>query len=167
MLDPSRAWKLSWVLPRVVAIFLGAAASMALLSAEGVQASTWPDRDLAKFIFERLDISSFRNSTGPRRRADQRTFKDLGISPNRVSDVEAASDDKGWLYSVRVLGRADYNKDGVQEVLICFRDVAHDGGTYRSMDHFVLQLIDGRAIALAFNDESRAEAEGCKREGPR
>jgi hypothetical protein len=149
------------------ASILATVAAVALPLAAAESSSTWPDRDLAKFVFEHLDISSFRNSTGPRRRTGQRTSKDLGVRPNRVSDVEAASDDNEWLYSVRILGRADYNKDGAQEVLICFQDMARDGGSYATVVHLVLQLVEGRAIALAFNDESRAEAAGCKREGPR
>ena len=140
---------------------LGMLALTPLLAADKASASlAWPDRDLARFVFEHLDLSSFRNSTGPRRKTGQRTFKDLNISPTRVTDTEAASDDD-WLYSIQVLGKRE--RDGIQEVMICFRDIAQNGGSYSSVDHYVLRLIEGRAIALAFTEEAKAEASGCNR----
>jgi hypothetical protein len=90
----------------------GAIAALPLAAADGSVSKTWPDRSLAQFVFEHLDLSSFGNSTGPRRRPGQRLFKDLGIHPDKVSDTEAASTQGEWLYSVRILGKHDY---GMQE----------------------------------------------------
>ncbi len=124
--------------------------------------STWPDRNLAKFVFEHLDLTTFRNSTGPRRRPGDRFFQDLGIHPDQVSDTDAASTQDDWLYSVRILETRDYTGDGTPEVLICFSDKARNGGTYSATNSYVLQYIDGRAIALALDDDYRAEKAGCK-----
>jgi hypothetical protein len=124
---------------------------------------TWPDKDLAKFVFEHLDLTSFGNSTGPRRRAGQVFLTDLGVHPDKASDTEAAATQGDWLYSVRILRKHDYDGDGTPEVLICFFDMAQNGGSYFKIDSYVLRLISGRAIALAYDDESFAEKSGCKR----
>lgn len=152
-------WK---YLTPVVAGVLLVATSWSVIAAEPVSRS-WPDRQLAKFVFERLDISSFRNSTGPRRKPGQRYFSDLGVRPDKLTETVASSDNGGeWFYQVRILGKSDYNKDGVQEVAICFSDAATNGGSYRTTNHYVLQLLDGRAVALAFTEDSLAEAGDCK-----
>lgn len=137
------------------------AVTVALPIGAAEPSSPWPDRDLARFVFEHLDLSSFRNSTGPRRRAGQRFFKDLGVHPSQVSATEASTEGD-WRYVVRILERGDYNKDGVEEVLIGFSDVAQEGGSYLSRRSYILQFVDGRAIALAYDDESRAEGYDCK-----
>ena len=128
---------------------------------EAVAPAAWPEQDLARFVFERLDISSFRNSTGPRRGPGQRLFGDLGVRPSRATETEAISEDGGWHYSVRILGKRDYNRDGLDEVLICFSDMALDGGTYNTRQHYVVQLVEGRAIALAYTQDGDAEESGC------
>lgn len=145
----------------------GAAVALPIAAADGLSPRTWPERDLAKFVFEHLDLSSFRNSTGPRRRPGQRLFRDLGIHPDQVSDTEAASTQDEWLYAVRILGKHDYNSDGTTELLICFSDVARNGGSYSMVSPYVVQLIDGRVIALAYADDPNAEASGCKSPGSR
>ena len=125
--------------------------------------ANWPDRELAKFVFERLDISSFRNSTGPRRKPGQRHFSDLGVHPNKLTDTTASSDDDGeWLYQIRVLGKSDYNRDGVPEVAICFIESALNGGSYTASGHYVLQLLEDRAVALAYTEDSLAESSNCR-----
>jgi hypothetical protein len=121
----------------------------------------WPEADLARFVFEHLDLSTFSNSTAPRRRGDQRSFAELGIKPVRVTATEAAADDGEWLYSVRILRAAENIPGGRNVLLVCFRDAALGRGSYDVTDHLVLQLIEGRAVALALRDEARAQAAGC------
>ncbi len=146
--------------PRKASV-IAMAVAVALPLGAAEPSSPWPEKDLAKFVFEHLDLSSFRNSTGPRRRAGQRFFKDLGIHPSQVSATEATTDGE-WRYSVRILGKRDYNRDGVEEVLICFSDVSQGGGSYLTKSSYILQFVDNRAIALAYGDESRAEKSGCR-----
>lgn len=128
----------------------------------GPLADRWPVRDLARFVFERLDLATFANSTGPRRPRGQRsTFADLGIRPTSLSETQAISDDGSWMYSVQIVHKGDVNRDGVEEVLVCFREKAGDGGTYRAEDPLVVQLDEGRVVALAYTQEERAAAGGC------
>lgn len=44
---------------------------------------------------------------------------------------------------------------------MCFREKAGDGGTYRAEDPLVVQLDEGRVVALAYTQEERAAAGGC------
>lgn len=130
--------------------------------APGPWQNRWPARELARFIFERLDLASFDNSTAPRRPRGQRsTFADLGIRPTRTGETEAVFEDGEWHYSLRVLHKGDLNRDGVEEVLVCFRDAARNGGTYSAQLPLVLQLDDGRVLALAFTQDQRAAEGGC------
>jgi hypothetical protein len=128
---------------------------------EAAAPAAWPELDLARFVFEHLDISSFRNSTGPRRGRGERFLGDLGVQPNRVTETEAIADEGGWSYGVRILGKRDYNKDDVEEVLICFSDRSLDGGSYNTTKHLIVQLVEGRAIALAYTQDQEAEEAGC------
>lgn len=122
---------------------------------------SWPSANLAAFVFERLDLASFRNSTGPRRGNGQRLFADLGITPTRTSETEAVSEGSDWSYSIKVLGRRDFNGDGVQEVAICFADVAGQG-TYNAVEPLLLQMLEGRAVAIAFDISNDRLAAQCK-----
>lgn len=124
------------------------------------QQTQWPVRDVAMFIFDRLDLSTFRNSTGPRREPQQRTFRDLGILPTRVTDTHIVSEDNNWYYEVEILGQRDFNGDGVEEVAICFRDEAKRG-SYRTQSPLLLQLIGHRVVALHFAIDMSQEAASC------
>jgi len=112
-------------------------------------------------VFGNLDLSSFSNSTAPRRRGGQRSFAELGIKPDRVTATEAVADDGEWLYSVRILHAAENIPNGRNFLLVCFRDAAAGRGSYDVTDHLVLLLIEGRAVATALRDEARAQAGGC------
>ena len=74
------------------------------VSAESV---VWPSSNLAEFVFTHLDLTTFRNSTGQRRKTGQRYFGDLGIKPHKVSATSAVSGVGGWAYSVQILGQRD------------------------------------------------------------
>jgi hypothetical protein len=121
----------------------------------------WPERDLPAFVFAHLDLTSFRNSTGPSRRTGQRLFAELGIHPTETSDSTASSLSDGWFYRIRVLERRDFNGDGVDEVAVCFWDEARNGGSYRVQQPLLLQLVAGRAIALDFEIGGEGEGASC------
>lgn len=76
-----------------------------------------------------LDLTSFRNSTGPRRRPEAKTPADHGFTQVvRTRDgVELYRDDQSWMMTVRVL------EDGPEKKLLCIGDFAMSGGTYKAM----------------------------------
>ncbi|WP_279606403.1 hypothetical protein [Sphingobium yanoikuyae] len=80
-------------------------------------------------ILTNLDLTSFPNSTGPRRASGKKTFSDYGffvIRKNRLS----ASMEMGpheWAMSFDVLSMTD------SQITICFRDRAQNGGSYNAI----------------------------------
>lgn len=134
---------------------------------------TWPAKHLALFIFERLDPASFRNSTGPAREPGDRTLRDHGVAPpdfvaeDRVISgytcSQAGESEGCWLRDIRVLGRRDFNRDGEEEVAICFVDEAHNGGSYRASQPLLLKLVEGRVFAIHFDVEGEPGFEDCQR----
>jgi hypothetical protein len=140
------------------------AASPAATPTPSIQpAHEWPQQDVAKFVFDHIDLTTFRNSTGPRRKPGQRLFSDLGIRPGEATESRVVSALSDWTYVIQVLGRRDYNGDGVEEVAICFSDAAANGGNYRASNPYLVQILDGRVVALAFEIDSLPEARGCER----
>jgi hypothetical protein len=132
------------------------------LRAAAVEPQPWPASNLATFVFEHLDLTTFRNSTGPRRAPGQRHFSDLGIKPTRASETEAVSESSDWSYSIKVLGRRDFNGDGMQEVAICFSDVAGKG-TYNVQEPLLVQMLEGRAVAIAFDISGNSDVAQCRK----
>jgi hypothetical protein len=126
-------------------------------------APEWPRQNVAKFIFDHIDLTTFRNSTGPRRKPGQRFFADLGIHAGNFTETRVVSDLPDWTYVIQILGKHDYNGDGVEEVAICFSDAAANGGNYRASHPYLVQILEGRVVALAFEIDSLPEARGCER----
>ena len=117
-----------------------------------------PQENLERFIVDNLDLSTLRSSLGPRRGPGQRTFKDLGETSPLIGPgtIEFKSD--AWLYRVEIIGRGDYNKDGLEDVAVCFVDRALKG-SYTSVQPLLLTRFgpDGRLVAIAY----RIEDESC------
>ena len=135
-------------------------ASISVRSAES--AAPWPTKDLPRFVFDRLDLTSFGNSTRQRLTPGQRKFSDLGIAITKVTEDSAISSSEDWTYVVRILGQGDYNGDGVQDVAICFSENAGQG-TYRASSAYLVQLVDGRAVALGTRIDGIPVAASCQR----
>lgn len=153
--------RFSALLPAMVLV-LGCKSNQHAVPDEVVQAH-WPRANLAEFVFARLDLTTFRNSTGDQRERGQRFFPELGIRPTKISADLAMHDAKDdWLYEVRVLGRRDFNGDKVEDVAICFTDKAQNGGTYSTRKPLLLELIGGRAVALDYEIDTDPEAEECQ-----
>ena len=115
------------------------------------QKSFLPKKDIEQFIVEHLDLSTFRSSFGARRQPGQRTFEDLGETPTSVEPGKIEFKSNDWLYSIRILGRKDYNKDGLEDVAICFTDRALQGSYYSSEPLLLTRYTSaGNLIAVAF-----------------
>lgn len=80
-------------------------------------------------MLQRLDITSFDNSTGPRRRPGLKTLADYGLTRNESFDdgwSYASQVDGSWMVGVLVLDDAPDRK------LLCVTDSATGSGTYRA-----------------------------------
>ena len=110
-----------------------------------------PSRDIEQFIVQKLDLSTFRNSLGPRRQPGMRLFSDFGLQPRTQANGIIEFQDAEWYYKVKVLGRGDYNWDGLEDLMICFTDQSLQG-TYRTDTPLLVTRYskDGLLIAVAY-----------------
>lgn len=102
-------------------------------------------RDLARDIYENLEIRSFRSSLQP---AHIEHLSELSrIRPARVVTNEHSltieSDD--WNYQFEILASGDFNRDGGEDLLVLFHDDAKTG-TYDSTSPLLLTRDGSKAI---------------------
>ncbi len=136
----------------VVALLIGSA-TMANAETQGMHSTSYlPATNIETFIVEKLDLSTFRNSFGPRRQPGMRLFSDFGLQPKTQANGAIEFQDADWYYKVTVLGRGDYNRDGVEDLIICFTDQSLRG-TYRTESPLLVTRysLDGLLIAIAYN----------------
>jgi hypothetical protein len=77
-----------------------------------------PTTNLAKYVVEHLDVTSFPSSIGPRREAGKTTFKDYGFKPTSVTATEALLSEPDWTFHIKVIGHTR------NTVTICLHDKA-------------------------------------------
>lgn len=113
-----------------------------------------PHKNLGQFLAEKFDLASIRSSFGPRRSPGLRTFADFGMKPSKATDDYLVFDTPGeWFYELKVLSRRDVNRDGIEDLEVCFVDRAQNGGTYHTSSGLLLTRYsaDGYAVALSFS----------------
>ncbi|MEM9808178.1 MAG: hypothetical protein AAF959_23170 [Cyanobacteria bacterium P01_D01_bin.56] len=141
--------------------YLLAAASF-FLSTGSVHAVTpesyFPDQDVAHFLVDHLDLATFRNSLQPRRTTMDRTFTDLGIEPSFVSETKVELETDDWVYSITILRRGDINRDGIEDLEVCFGDEAKQG-TYLATEPLLLTRYSSSDYVVALDWEMN----GCER----
>lgn len=140
---------------RPSAVRLFAAALLAVSSVAGAEKpalkSFIPANDVGKFLVDKLDVTTFRSSLGPRRQPGSRHFADLGLKPTKITDSAVELDDAEWFYGITVLERADKNGDGLEDLVIQVVDNAKKGAYRDSQKLLVTRFSEtGDLIALAF-----------------
>lgn len=103
-------------------------------------ASVSPAADTQVAIARSLDLSSFPNSTGPRRREGAKTPQDYGfVSISNHAGYSILSErDGSWQIGVRLLSGASGH------YAICFTDTARNGGSYNFQEPLdVVRKADG------------------------
>lgn len=115
--------------------------------------SYFPKKNLGFFLADKFDLASIRSSFGPRRSPDLRTFADFGMKPDKATEDTLAFETPGdWLYELKIVARRDVNRDGIEDLEVCFTDRALNGGTYNTSQGLLLTRYsaDGYAVALSF-----------------
>lgn len=141
--------------------YLIAASALACLAMSGAQAapiSHIPTTEVGQFLAEKFDLASIRSSINPRRTAAQRTFKDMGLRPSAITADGVRFDLPGyWFYELKILGRRDTNRDGIEDLEVCFTDQAQNGGNYRAQKALLITryTADGYAVALSFGADHK------------
>lgn len=134
--------------PTIACLLLAGSAHAAPLT------SHFPEHGLGLFLRDKFDLASIRSSFGPRRQPEQRTFADFGMVPSKADDDTLVFDLPGdWYYELKILGRRDVNRDGIEDLLVCLVDRAQNGGTYHTATALLVTRYapDGFAIALSYS----------------
>ncbi len=142
---------------RLIIISLSVAASANATSASTTIRSFFPTKSAALFLVKNLDLTTFRNSLGPRRIESVKTFETLGILPTRVRHDEVILEDDDWFYSLRILRRDDINGDGLEDIEVCFTDRAKVG-SYNSQQSILVTRYSASSNAVAL----KFEVDGCE-----
>jgi hypothetical protein len=102
-----------------------------LLAAVPVHAET------AQNLGERLDMTSFPNSIGPRREDGARTLKDYGFTKVQIEGetVRFLEPDESWVFAVRPLATT------APQMALCIEDQALNGGSYHIVE--ALEVTEG------------------------
>lgn len=121
--------------------------------------SHFPKKELESFLAKQFDLASIRSSFGPRRTPAQRTFADLGMKPSKASGNQLVFDSPGdWHYEMRIVGRRDVNRDGIEDLEVCFIDRALNGGTYHTSKALLITRYSAETYALALSFSLREDA---------
>lgn len=136
--------------------------SPALAHAQEGLESHIPTSDVPEFLFDHLDIATFRSSSGPKRDQGDRTLSSISPPPTTVTTdyIEVLEDD--WVRRLTIVDRGDFNKDGIEDLAVCFDDRAI-GGTYRSTQLLLVTryTASSPAVALNYRVESQKARESC------
>ena len=113
-----------------------------------------PATEVGAELVEKLDLASFRNSTGPRREAGKHRFADYGFAVAERSGTRTGltSANGDWDMGFDVLNVTDTS------VTLCFFDMARNGGTYRATSALLVKR-DGSSLWKA--SEMPAGLPGC------
>ncbi len=125
--------------------------------AQDAPRSYLPKTELSKYIFEKLDITTFRSSLGPLRTFGQRHIAELGLTATKQAKNLLAIETKDWLYEFEIIRVADVNGDGLVDIEVCFRDKAKMA-SYNTQEPLLLSQFekDGPLIAINF------QVDGCE-----
>lgn len=109
-------------------------------------------------ILEEFDLASIRSSFGPRRDAQHRTFKSFQLKTRMLDANTMILEDDSFSYRLQLLSRRDINRDGVEDLEICFSEKAKMGSYDTQKPILVTKYAaTGFAIALEY------EVDGCEK----
>ena len=109
-------------------------------------------------IAERLDVTSFPNSTGPRREDGLFTLADYGFTDVAVDGqtVRFTDPEDGWVFTVTVLA----GRKG--RLWLCVADKAGNGGSYDTVK--AIEVVEG-ATGLWHATANRVVNSDCEERG--
>lgn len=119
-----------------------------------------PEECVERFIYEQLDLASFRNSLGPARSPKRRHFSDFSIPATKTENGLLEMETYDWFYSIQIVDRKDVNKDGLEDLIIEFFDSAK-AGSYETFNRYLITRYSSTSglVAIAFE----VPDEGCEK----
>lgn len=130
--------------------------------------SHFPQTDVPQFLFDHLDVATFRSSLGPKRSIGQRTLASLSPPPTTVTADAVEILEEDWLRRLTVVDRGDFNRDGIEDLAVCLEDRSLRG-TYRATTLLLVTRYSSTspAIALHFAVDTPKARAGCQGLTPR
>jgi hypothetical protein len=111
-------------------------------------ASFLPKAGLGQFIVDKLELGSFGSLLGPRLMPSQHTFGGMKLTPKEVTADQVVFDHDDYYIQIAVLARGDFNRDGLEDVIVCWSDQVK-GGTYRSSRPILLTRYSANTPLIA------------------
>src|SRR5262245_31054311 len=90
-----------------------------------------------RFVYENLDLRTFRSSLNPSLSKEKYTFRKLGMPVGGVTMQQFSARDHDHTYTLRIADKRDRNGDGLEDIVLCFKD---DGETDSRINQQVLLL---------------------------
>ena len=130
----------------------------ALFSVISLAADLYPKTGAVNLIIEKLDITSFPSSIGPRREPGKTFFKDYGFDSTRTTDRTADLEtmEKDWIFHFDVVDISDSG------IVICLTDKAQNGGSYSANDVLLLTRENPDSLLKGNPDKSKLSLCGFK-----
>jgi hypothetical protein len=95
-------------------------------------------------LADKLDVTSFPSSIGPRKVMGKIRFKDYGFKITKTTpDSITIEDSEHWQFYIKVLSSTDTSS------IICLEDKAINGGTYHSQTPLILLPSSDRLSLVA------------------
>lgn len=87
-----------------------------------------PTSDVPDFLFNHLDIATFRSSLGSKRTQSDRTSSGLSPPPTTVMVSSVEMREGNGVRRLTLLERGGFNKDGIEDPVVRFEDRVLDYG---------------------------------------
>jgi hypothetical protein len=109
-------------------------------------------------VVAEFDLATIRSSFGPRRDSVHRTLKSFELTAKMLDVKTMVLEDNDFIYHLQLLTRGDLNRDGIEDLEICFTEKAKQG-SYHAQTPFLLTKYSSSALAVAL----QFETDGCER----
>lgn len=109
-------------------------------------------------VLAEFDLATIRSSFGPRRDSVHRTLKSFAMTSKMLDAKTMVLEDGDFIYHLQLLSRGDLNRDGIEDLEICFTEKAKHG-SYHAQKPFLLTKYSSSALAVAL----QFETDGCER----
>jgi hypothetical protein len=122
-------------------LFAIAALSYAPLGVAGNKAE-YPNEKVAKFVIEKLDVTSLPSTFRPKKEKGKKTFADYGFTVQTVDENEAVIEAAGGMrrLAINVL---DQKSSGIY---VCVAETGESGGQAKTQSVFMLKRNDPSAL---------------------
>lgn len=109
-------------------------------------------------VVAEFDLATIRSSFGPKRDSVHRTLKSFELKAKMLNAKTLVLENEDFVYHLQLLGRGDLNRDGIEDLEICFTEKAKHG-SYHSQKPMLLTKYSPSELAVAL----QFETDGCKR----